>query len=190
MLTLQPMFFEAFYAEHMSHIEDHCPIMAKRAWEIGMIPDYDLVNDPIFKLAITKCVEKIAPMAESFNVEVRGVEMTSCRLQFHNPGVVEMEHNHKNAHFTAVYYIDVPEDSGMLIFKSSAAYFDSMPLPIRVFKEQAGYKEWRWVPYNSALIIHRSNIHHYVSKNMSDKSQIAIIMDFIVKGNMNDREFE
>lgn len=94
-------------------------------------------------------------------------------------GAYQEYHQHCNSHFSCVYYVDVNDDSGNLVFKSSEAITDMCLLPInRDNHTNLSFKTCSYTPKNDTLFLFKSNTLHMVEKNHSDSDRISISMNF------------
>lgn len=99
------------------------------------------------------------------------------------PGGYNRPHLHPNCHFSGVYYIKCPKNSGDLVFNDprNTAY---MALPVR--KENKPpvdlWREVRVEPIEGRLIMFPAWLWHCVEPNNSDDIRISVSFNFIQKG--------
>ena len=99
------------------------------------------------------------------------------------PGASNRPHIHPNSHFSGVYYIKAPKNSGSLVCSEprSGAH---MVMPTR--KEGRPPKHlWREVhlePITGRVIMFPSWLWHNVETNKSDDIRISVSFNFIQKG--------
>ena len=99
------------------------------------------------------------------------------------PGGYNAPHIHANSHFSGVYYIKTPENSGDLVFNDprSTAH---MTLPNRK-QGQPPIDLWREVrvkPIEGRIIMFPAWLWHCVEPNESNDIRISVSFNFIQKG--------
>jgi uncharacterized protein (TIGR02466 family) len=91
-------------------------------------------------------------------------------------------HIHPNSIISGAYYINVPENSGNIVFHNNA--FDLMyPLSyvkIDLFNEYNS-SNWWIKPENNLLILFPSWLKHHVEPNLSNKKRISISFNILLK---------
>lgn len=128
------------------------------------------------------------PMIEVINSEARKflellgfdrecyLDITSW-LQLYPPGADFNRHDHYGALISGCYYLQVPENSGDIVFfnpietrRVTDVFFNTLK------KEDNGYNFYsvNHTPVKGELILFESWLHHSVTVNKSDKNRIAI----------------
>jgi len=107
----------------------------------------------------------------------------------HLPGDSAKQHCHTNAVWSGVYYLDVPPNSGDIIFDKGVS-FPNCFLPV-LEPDVSNYNDftirtWRFTPGTGSLIIFPSQLLHHVEKNMSDKDRYCIGFDIFIRGSMGE----
>ncbi len=105
------------------------------------------------------------------------LECTDFWFNVSKHGDYQEFHRHANSHFSIVYYITVPENSGDLVFQSFETNTDMFSLPSNEVTD-ASCKTCVYEPIESALVIFRSNLIHMVKKNLSNRNRISISANF------------
>ena len=100
------------------------------------------------------------------------------------PGGYNRPHIHPNSHFSGVYYIKAPQDSGEIVFNDprSAAH---MVMPDRVKDIKPPSHLWREVrvsPLEGRMLMFPSWLWHCVEPNESNDIRISVSFNFIQKG--------
>ena len=100
------------------------------------------------------------------------------------PGGYNMPHVHPNSHFSGVYYIKAPQNSGEIVFNDprSAAH---MVMPERVKDIKPPSHLWREVrvnPLEGRMLMFPSWLWHCVEPNESNDIRISVSLNFIQKG--------
>ena len=100
------------------------------------------------------------------------------------PGGYNRPHIHPNSHFSGVYYIKAPQNSGEIVFNDprSAAH---MVMPERVKDIKPPSHLWREVrvnPLEGRMLMFPSWLWHCVEPNESNDIRISVSFNFIQKG--------
>ena len=104
------------------------------------------------------------------------IEITSW-LQFNQPGSFFVRHDHYGALVSGVLYLQVPENSGDIMFHNpiearrvSNTFFE------RVKKEdnQYNYSHIKYTPVVGEMLIFESWLQHNVEQNKSDDNRISV----------------
>jgi uncharacterized protein (TIGR02466 family) len=151
-------------------------------WRCGTfttLNKYDMVNDPLFKDLIEYVTDQVSQFAVEFGCAPNSAKVTDSWINIAEPGDYQEYHNHAGNHFSAVYYVKAPKDSGDIVFRSFEADTDMFPLPIKVMN-YTSFKTFSFSPEEGLLLIFRSNLRHMVEKNTSNDSRISVAMNFII----------
>jgi uncharacterized protein (TIGR02466 family) len=139
-----------------------------------------MINDLLFKDLIKYVTDQVSALAVEFGCAPNSAVVTDSWINVSCPGDYQEYHNHTGSHFSTVYYVTAPKDSGNIIFRSFEADTDMFPLPIQTIN-YASYKTFSFPPEEGELLIFRSNLRHMVEKNKSDDSRISISMNFRIQ---------
>ena len=82
-------------------------------------------------------------------------------------------HTHPQSHYSGVYYLDVPENSGNLTFIRNNDYSLVKP-DLKAFDHQDFLDHFNVIPKKNMMILFPSNVLHMVSPNMSDLPRISL----------------
>lgn len=123
--------------------------------------------------------KKVLEFSKEFGVEksIDSLECTDFWFNVSKHGDYQEFHRHANSHFSIVYYISVPKNSGDLVFQSFETNSDMFTLP-NTNVTDASCKTCVYEPAESALVIFRSNLIHMVKKNLSNSNRISISANF------------
>lgn len=143
--------------------------------------EYNALEDPLFADLITTTRQKVLEFALVYGVgEHADILCKDAWLNVANPGASQEMHIHPAMHFSAVYYVETPENCGDLIFRSHESLSDMFPLPTDS-EQPANYKTYWHKALAGSLIIFRSNLAHMVAKNKSNSSRVSVAMNFVVE---------
>lgn len=82
-------------------------------------------------------------------------------------------HLHPECHFSGVYYINVPKNSGNIKFKRNDLTFEYTNL-YRYFQNTDSFTTYTVVPENNLLLLFPSNLYHCVESNLSNEPRISV----------------
>ena len=90
-------------------------------------------------------------------------------------------HTHSDCDFSAVYYLQVPKNSGSIVFENP----NSVMLNHKFFQYPFNYNEinsnsYKVEPQEDMLILFPSYLPHRVQQNLSDKDRICLSFNFSV----------
>jgi uncharacterized protein (TIGR02466 family) len=120
-------------------------------------------------------------------------EMKNSWVVKHDVGDWGQMHAHTNCLLSGVYYLDVSEKSGDLIFHKSTGWDNLFPLALDIdVKTQNTFnsKMWRFRPHNDQLFLFPSNALHSISVNDSESTRYSLAFNFFPKGKLGGKEYE
>ena len=100
------------------------------------------------------------------------------------PGGYNRPHIHPNSHFSGVYYIKAPQNSGEIVFNDprSGAHM-IMPERVKDIKPPSHlWREVRVIPLEGRMLMFPSWLWHCVEPNESNDIRISVSFNFIQKG--------
>ena len=140
---------------------------------------YDLYQDPVFQPILQDIKSEVLKFSKEFGQGNNDISYNGGWINLASPGAYQEYHIHGYSHFSIVYYIDVPENSGDIVFLSpEATVADMYPLPKEETVTYAGVKTFKFTPVANDLLIFRSNIMHMVNQNKSDRDRVSISINF------------
>jgi uncharacterized protein (TIGR02466 family) len=138
-------------------------------------------RDDLIDRLMHVCRLKVLDFSKEYGVQkdISSLQCIDFWFNIAEHGNYQEFHQHANSHFSLVYYVKVPENSGDIHFKSAESITDMFVLPIETHNlNNASYKSCVYKPAESTILIFRSNLLHMVSKNMSNSDRISIAMNF------------
>ena len=143
--------------------------------EMHQIPVFKPLVDELFKMQM-----------EIYREELLSREpiIGNMWANINPPGGYNRPHIHPNSHFSGVYYIKAPQNSGEIVFNDprSAAH---MVMPERVKDIKPPSHLWREVrvnPLEGRMLMFPSWLWHCVEPNESNDIRISVSFNFIQKG--------
>lgn len=140
---------------------------------------YDLEKDKDYKVVVDTAKQYVESFSVQYGITSPNVKCNDSWVNVAAPGAFQEYHLHPNNHFSAVYYVRVPEGSGDLILRSAETQTDMFPLPLgeeTVFTN----KTYRITPRDGMMVVFRSNVLHMVTKNLSEEPRVSVAMNFEV----------
>ena len=155
----------------------------KRTNMIGWHSTTDMHKIPVFKPLVD---ELFKMQMEIYREELLTREpiIGNMWANINPPGGYNRPHIHPNSHFSGVYYIKAPQNSGEIVFNDprSAAH---MVMPDRVKDIKPPSHLWREVrvnPLEGRMLMFPSWLWHCVEPNESNDIRISVSFNFIQKG--------
>ena len=155
----------------------------KRTNMIGWHSTTDMHKIPVFKPLVD---ELFKMQMEIYREELLTREpiIGNMWANINPPGGYNRPHIHPNSHFSGVYYIKAPQNSGEIVFNDprSAAH---MVMPDRVKDIKPPSHLWREVrvnPLEGRILMFPSWLWHCVEPNGSNDIRISVSFNFIQKG--------
>ena len=137
-------------------------------------PEYKPLVDELFRMVY-----------QVFNEEFLDGEpkLGNMWANINPPGGYNRPHLHPNAHFSGVYYIKAPKNSGQIVFNEPRATAH-MVMPRRKKGEPPSHlwREVRVDPLEGRIIIFPAWLWHCVEPNESDDIRISVSFNFLQKG--------
>lgn len=107
----------------------------------------------------------------------------------HGPGDWAQNHCHMNSVFSGIYYLDVQEETGDVVFEKGQHFPNCfMPTlePDVTHFNQITMKSWRIRPETGTLLIFPSQLIHNVEKNLTADFRYCIGFDIFIRGSIGE----
>jgi len=111
------------------------------------------------------------------------LELFNYWVNINGKGAYNVRHDHPQAHFSGVYYVQCPENSGEIIFENPHGFtaFDELSCYKPEFIEQTiQHKSVSIKPVEGLLLMFPAYLQHAVAVNQSDQERISIGFNCIV----------
>ena len=148
----------------------------------GWHSETDMHKIPVFKPLVD---ELFKMQHEIYKEEWLDKEPTMGNMwaNINPPGAMNRPHIHPNSHFSGVYYIKAPKNSGQIVFNDPRT-LSHMLMPTRIEKTPPSYlwREVRVDPLEGRIIMFPSWLWHCVDPNESNDIRISVSFNFIQKG--------
>ena len=143
--------------------------------EMHQIPVFKPLVDELFKMQMEIYKEELL---------TREPIIGNMWANINPPGGYNRPHIHPNSHFSGVYYIKAPQNSGEIVFNDprSAAHM-VMPERVKAIKPPSHlWREVRVNPLEGRMLMFPSWLWHCVEPNESNDIRISVSFNFIQKG--------
>lgn len=140
--------------------------------------------DPIIVKLKNKLAEKVSQYATDIGANNPEWYLRENDFWFNiaKPGDYQEIHNHttpkSNGSISAVYYLQVPKNSGDLIVFDQNYFHGSSIIPDKV-------ESHTFTPAPNAFVIFTSELPHLVTQNLSQEDRISIAVNYIFKRKQN-----
>ena len=139
----------------------------------GWQSDVDLQKNPVFK-PLSDRVSAIC--VHIFKVKGAKLhQMWACINKKHDMNLIHSHTNNYN--LSGVYYVNVPRDSGEIVFRDPRP--GANQAPYRLFKDD-GDSEYL-TPFDGLIILFPSYLEHFVLPNRSDGDRISMSFDLTLE---------
>jgi uncharacterized protein (TIGR02466 family) len=189
------MFLELCYRKHVEELLLDNPKMYEKAMQVKksirpvmdwpcdtfatLDSEYNVLNDSIFDRLIKLTKENVLEFASLYGVsQERNLECKDAWINIAPPGAFQEMHLHPARHFSAVYYVETPENCGNLLFRSHESLSDMFPVPTDSVQTANNKTYWQKASAGT-LLIFRSNMLHMVEKNKANTDRISVAMNFV-----------
>ena len=155
----------------------------RRTNMIGWHSTTDMHKIPVFKTLVD---ELFKMQMEIYKEELLSREpiIGNMWANINPPGGYNRPHIHPNSHFSGVYYIKAPQNSGDIVFNDprSGAHM-IMPERVKDIKPPSHlWREVRVIPLEGRMLMFPSWLWHCVEPNESNDIRISVSFNFIQKG--------
>jgi uncharacterized protein (TIGR02466 family) len=147
------------------------------------INNIDIVTDPIFRTLVDVSTALVKDYARFYGIENATVTCKDAWINLAKLKDYQEFHLHTNSHFSVVYYVKVPPNSGNLILRNHVVTNDMFSLPTSNHNlNPLCYRTYSLTPKEGMMVIFRSNIEHMVQANMSNEDRVSIAMNMVIDG--------
>jgi uncharacterized protein (TIGR02466 family) len=139
---------------------------------------FDISKDPAFETIIKEVRAMVHLYASRLGVDVSRNKFVCSEawLNIYKQSDFQEFHHHAGHHFSAVYYVKVPEGSSQLVFETPLAP-EMKPLPINMLSSITDQRA-RYTATEGNCIIFRSNLKHCVPAHQGAEERISLAFNF------------
>ena len=120
-------------------------------------------------------------------------KVLSSWVNKHPPKHSAHRHTHKNCMFTGVLYVDIPDNSGRLIFDvpMSVPTWTTGTIEPRVSNYTLYNSKGWYLPCKTGMcVLFPSHPQHHVTENESNHDRYTIAFNIVLEGNMNSENMQ
>ena len=122
---------------------------------------------------------------QSINQVIDGeLELVNYWININGKGAYNVKHNHPQAHFSGVYYVHCPQNSGEIIFENPhkfTAFAELSCYKQEFLRQTVQNKSISINPTAGLLLIFPAHLEHSVGVNNSDEERISIGFNCITR---------
>jgi len=115
-------------------------------------------------------------------------EIVCSWVNKHRPGERANRHGHTNSMFTGCLYLDVPDDSGNIIFEASYnhATWNTGTLEPGTWENNIlNSRIWQIVPERGMIVCFPAHVDHYTGYNESTQDRYSLGFNVMMKGDFS-----
>jgi len=132
--------------------------------------------------------------AQSLGQVIHGhLELFNYWININGKGAFNVRHDHPQSHFSGVYYVQCPKDSGEIIFENPHGFtaFDELSCYKEEFvNNMTQHKAISIKPTEGLLLIFPAHLQHSVAVNESDEERISIGFNVLVHALSEDQFYK
>ena len=143
--------------------------------------NYSLTQDKEFDKLLAEITHHCRKFSKEFGVnDKHTIKIKDAWINLARENDYQELHNHVYSHFSAVFYVNVPDQSGNTIL-FSRNHNNMFPLPLDTTNTLANSKTYHYSPKENDLIIFQSDIYHMVEQNKSNENRVTVSINFLVE---------
>lgn len=137
---------------------------------------YDLSKDKVFQPILDLTLYHVHQFANAHNC-TKSYQSNYSWMNIAEGSSFQEFHAHNGNVFSAVYYANVPEGSGKLVFEDPKEP-DMCPLKTKVNRNELSFTRIGYKPNPRSLMIFRSYLRHCVEPGTNEEPRISIALNF------------
>lgn len=139
---------------------------------------FDISKDPAFNDVLQEITKRVRHCANRLGVDVsrHPYQAKEGWLNIYQQNDFQEYHYHAGFHFSAVYYVKVPENSSEIIFESPLPP-DMDPIPVNLHSHLTDQRT-RYHVTAGDIVVFRSNLRHCVPAHQGTDERISLAFNF------------
>ena len=145
----------------------------------------DILSKPELLLLENKIDSEVHKFAKSLQLDLskHGLKRINSWGNLQRKGNYIAEHRHNNTQFAGVFYLQVPEGSGDIVFTTrNATWITSHWEPSVTGYDDLNSFERRFEPEECGLFIFPAHLDHYVTPSFSSEERYSISFNYNLDG--------
>ena len=155
--------------------ESDCHLLISENKQVIDLPELGLLKDAVYKSAYNYWNNVLGV---DYSIKLKTVHSWVTK---HRQGHWNRPHAHTNSTFTSTIYLQVPNDSGDLVFKKDPHYLNLFPFALdfdyRVTNE-INQTEFKITPKENDIVFFPSHLTHYTTENKNTQERFALNIDW------------
>jgi uncharacterized protein (TIGR02466 family) len=142
---------------------------------LNEIKDIKVYEDIFIKPAIE--------FIKNLNCKKKNIEinLSNFWINLNNVNDYNIMHNHPASNLSGVYYIEVPKDSGSLVFQNHNLLANGFNNNYDFFDNCNFYTHYTIIPKKYDLILFPAELLHFVTPNTTNKKRISVAFNLNIK---------
>ena len=155
-----------------------------RKYDVGYTSYFscpDLSSLSVFENLVRFIAEKVTALADAMKIDRTNasLDMGEFWLNINSTYAFHSDHNHPNAHFSGVFYLQATAQSGKIIFRDPREA-RSMHAPDYLERTNLNSDVVSIPPTPGNLLVFPAWLYHGVEQNLSDEERISLSFNFEV----------
>tara|TARA_R100001509_G_scaffold93969_1_gene54365 strand:- start:2250 stop:2819 length:570 start_codon:yes stop_codon:yes gene_type:complete len=179
-MAKQIIFSDSLYSEFLSNsqLDNHILELLQKAIKSKNISRRSNVNGiQTNNVLDEKLVNFFTPAIRnalfSFNIKNSYVKFLNAWVNKNTQNSYNNIHIHPHSHFAIVYYIKIPKDPGLLVFRRNDQTVE-MQAYDEFFKTTDSFNKFEVEPKKQLFILFPSHLQHYVTINNTNEDRISL----------------
>ena len=145
----------------------------------------DLLSSPELRLLENSIENEVYKFAKSLQLDLKkhGLKRINSWGNLQTKGNYIAEHRHNNTQFAGVFYLQVPENSGDIVFSTrNATWITSHWEPSVTGYDDLNSFEKKFEPEECGLFLFPAHLDHYVTPSFSNEERYSISFNYNLDG--------
>lgn len=136
---------------------------------------------PVFLDLYQKLEDNVRANLSVYDLKEINLDFTLPWININKPGDFNWPHIHMNPHFSGLYYLKVPKNSGDIVFYNS--FHEGNSFYNKKFNKYNSHNSssFSYGPQESTFLMFPGNVKHAVKRNESKQDRISIAFDINLK---------
>lgn len=145
---------------------------------------YDVKENILFEKFIVSTQNSINTLIQNYRLAYNyDINIKGLWFNINPKGSYNLTHTHSGCNFSAAYYINVPKNSGRIVFENPAAAFHCEEFYQNKFLEFNSLNQGKYFiePKENILVLFPSWLPHYVEQNKSEEDRVSLSFNISIE---------